>query len=112
MSLQIEAPVKADLVLIKGARMARAWIWKDADTDEVVPLTGYRATAQIRTEPGGELILDLDELIEVDHAAGRVSLDIGRTKTLPLEVGSYVWDLFLIDTDDPDDAVLFLSGKV
>lgn len=122
MSLSIAAPVKANLKVVQGASLTRAWRWVQA-TDQGIPvvdengdpvpvdLTDYRATAQIRTEAGGELLLDLDEFLAIDGTAGRVTLSIGRPGTLRLLAGG-VWDLFLIHKTDDADAVCFLEGSV
>lgn len=58
-------------------------------------LTGYSAEAQVRVEPGGDVILDLEPIV-TDAANGEITLATFTDEETALYVaGVYQWDLIL-----------------
>ncbi|GAA3027302.1 hypothetical protein [Streptosporangium longisporum] len=76
-----------------------------------IPAT-WKVRAQIRAAPlAPAVILDLAQLLSVDHAAGTITLRIPATTTTGLDRGG-VWDLELYDPDDPGQVSRLLAGPV
>lgn len=60
-------------------------------------LTGYSAQAQVRVEPGGDVILDLDPTV-TDAVNGHIALASFTDEETELYVADvYSWDLILTD---------------
>ena len=66
-----------------------------------VPLVGWKAAAQACKKPGGQVVLDLSPVIQIDEMDGVISLsEIPWNDTQVLAVGDLTWDLVLIDPDN------------
>jgi len=72
------------LYILQGTTYLHDFIYKDADTDEVIDLTNYTARMQIReTQPSAATLYEgtTDDDITIDGAAGKVSLEIPAATT-------------------------------
>lgn len=114
--------------IVQGATYSMAVTWTDGATPPTPKsLSGYWAHMQIRTKLGspGTLLIDLSSLptatdttpippaitLEPDDQIGVVDIRISAELTAKLTKPA-VYDLFLIKSDDPTEAVRLLSGSV
>lgn len=73
-------------------------------------LTGYTAQAQVRVEPGGDVILDLDPTV-TSAATGHIALASFSDEETELYVaGVYGWDLILTDVTNQVTG-MYLAGQ-
>lgn len=89
---------KYDFVLEEGAEFRRVLTWKVDDV--AVNVTGYTAKMQIRTKPGGDLILEalstgVSPRITLGGSAGTITIVIPGSATTGLEFATGVYDLEL-----------------
>lgn len=99
-----------DIVLYQGRTFEQEFLVREADESTPVPLTGYSGFAEMRTRPGGTVLMEFEVL--VNAATGsvvmRASADLTDTVT---KGGSY--DLALVKTDGATPLVIaFAQGKV
>lgn len=76
----------------------RSYIFKNAQTKEILDLTGCEAFCQLRTAPGGELAADA--ATQVEPALGRVTVLWTADQTAEIEPGTYYFDVWLKCEDD------------
>lgn len=106
------------LNVYQGAECIWSAIYSQTDnttsppTTTPVDLSDYTPKAQIRTQPGGQLLLDITDFValEPDAVTGRVLITIPGSATAALKQPG-TWDLFLVPTDT-DDAICLFSGAV
>lgn len=61
-----------------------------------LPLTGATITAQVRKFPGGQLLLDLSDMITITDATnGEIEMDIPSETLATLIPGKYLWDMLI-----------------
>jgi hypothetical protein len=96
------------LDVVQGADLRVRFQWNRSDGSPV-DLSDYSPFSQIRTAPGGDLILDLTPFFvkEPDGITGALDLIVPGGETRNVD-RSGVWDLFLIGGAEPD--VKLLTG--
>lgn len=112
------------LEIAQRATFTMSVTWTDTATPPApIPLAGYYAHMQIRSKAGaaGEPLVDVtsaatgdatpDIILEPDNAVGVLKVRIPATKTAML-VKNCVYDLFLIKSGDPTEAVRLIHGPV
>jgi hypothetical protein len=80
----------ADLELTRGDDVTRTFAWRDANGDPI-PLTGRTFRAQIRTQPQAGTAYPF--VVDVDEAAGVVTLTMAKTVTAAIPSGRAWWDI-------------------
>lgn len=73
-------------------------------------LTGYTPAAQVRVEPGGDVILDLEPVVS-DAAQGKIqTAEFTDEETMQYVAGVYHWDLTL---ENVENSIFgrFLTGQ-
>lgn len=95
-----------NLTLYQGATFTQVFAAREADETTVVPLTGYTARAQMRSQAGGALLLEFTA--EVDEADGTVTLSATDEETAAV-ARSGVYDVELVQAGE---VIRFLSGSV
>jgi hypothetical protein len=89
-------PGPYNLEIRKGADLGPLRIIaKDGQTPPVpVDLTGWTASAHVRSIPGGVLLVDLEPAI-TDAVNGEITIHLSAEQTENLAAGRYGWDLML-----------------
>lgn len=90
------------LDFVQGADLRVAFQWNDA-AGNPKSLADYSPKSEVRTAPGGELILDLTPFYakEPGGQTGRLELDVPGGDTATIDKPG-VWDLYLIGGAEPD----------
>lgn len=105
----LKGPGKVNLTVVPGARFDQGF----AVTVDGVrqPLAGYRVAAQIRITHDGPLVIDLTPFLAVDTVNNVINLNIPASRSAQILRGG-VWDMFVINETNPDDAEQIVEGKV
>lgn len=99
-----------DVVLYQGRTFEQEFLVREADESTPVPLTGYAGYAEMKTRPGGTVIMVFE--VTVNQAAGSVIMRAGATATDAVTKGGS-YDLALIRTDGATPIVIpFAEGTV
>lgn len=107
-----------DLVIDKGARMARAFTWKDSN-GTVIDLSTKKARVQIKeSDMSSNILLTLsteagespDGTITLTNTEPNITLDLPGSITEALDWENGVYDLKIYSTSD--DADTLFGGKV
>ena len=108
---------KQNLIIEKGAKYAKAFIWRDK-SKIAISLAGLSARMHIREQIDDTVfVLELTTannriVLEDGAETGRIDLVIGATDTDALTIESGVYDLELYDAGDPDDVNRLIEGVV
>lgn len=116
------APTETDIDVVQGQTFTMQVTWANESTDPATPisLSGYHAHMQVRTKAGatGTALLDLSSIgsnpaltIEPNGQTGVVAVRIGAVDTAAL-TKSCAYDLFVVSTADPTEAVRLVFGKI
>jgi hypothetical protein len=81
-------------------------LWADAFKTSPADLTGVTARSQIRTRPGGDVVLTLAPTVSLPNMIG-IAISAAQCATLPSRA---VWDLQL--TYPTGDVVTVIAGAV
>lgn len=103
-------PATVNLTLYRGTTFGPILIIAKDGDDNVVPLVGWTAHAQVRQTPQKPAILDLVPTI-TDEAGGETTipgLTDEETKAIPVQ-GEFIWD-FLLERPSGEILGPFLSG--
>lgn len=90
------------LAIVQGADLLVEFRWVDA-AGNPKSLADYSPKSEVRTAPGGELLLDLTPHFakEPDGRTGVLALDVPAGDTATVDKPG-VWDLYLIGGAAPD----------
>jgi hypothetical protein len=93
----------------QGATFQRQWVVKNRLTDELVPLTGFTATSQIRDSANVALVLTITPVIDTVNSTITITLTGAQTATL---TGTeYLWGLKLTASGGEPN-YRYVEGKV
>lgn len=95
-----------DLSLLQGSSFSKVFAARESDGTTVVPLTGYAGRAQMRTRPGGDLLLEFTVAVDADD--GTVTLSATDEETAEV-ARSGVYD---IELEQAGEVIRFVSGNV
>jgi hypothetical protein len=85
-------PNRLNIRFYPGRRWSETLIYKNADTGEVIDLTGYTAEMRI----GDELTLDETDGITIDGPNGSVTIVVSAVRTNALVAASGVFELDVV----------------
>ena len=86
-------PANFSLTLYRGDSYSRKFkLWSDKDKTKPVDLTGVTAKSEIKDQPDGKVVVEMDCSVELPNIVN-VKLEAENSKKLPLPTGS--WDLEL-----------------
>ena len=109
------AAAKINLVIEKGAKFTKKFIWQDANKAPI-DNSAYEARMQIReTLESSTIVLELTTTtsgITLGGANGEINLEIGATVTDAITIKSGVYDLELYDPLDLDDVIRLIQGQI
>lgn len=110
MTLVLERPGRHDLAFYQGGRFREGYSYSVDGVRQ--DLGNFEVHAQIRTRPGGPIVLDLRPYIDLDLVDGIIYLTVPSDVTRAMTRGG-VWDMFLVDENDPIGTQNpLLAGKV
>lgn len=97
----------------QGRRLLEAYLLTGSDGAPMLLGVAWTASAQLRTSPGGELLLDFTPYLGVDPVVpNRLVLDVPGTATATVQRGGE-WELVLVPVvGGPADALPILRGPV
>lgn len=116
-------PTPDDIEVIQGATYKMRVTWNDDQaTPQPISLTGWRAHMQIRAKRGGtgtllanlssDVVSDDGSLtLEPESLTGTIDVKVSALMTAKLKKSAF-YDLFVIKTDDPTEAVRLVYGTV
>jgi len=93
----------------QGATFQRQWVAKNRLTGDLVPLTGYTASAQIRDKDNVNLVLSITPVINTVTSMITITLTAAQTTTLT--DNEYIWGLRLVATGG-EPVYRYVEGKV
>jgi hypothetical protein len=83
---------KANIVIDQGADFSTTITVTD-DAGDVVDLTGYTSSGQIRKHYTSNTSFDFTMAFGVPRSTGQLTLSMGRAVTSTIEAGRYVYDV-------------------
>lgn len=104
-----------DLAIVQHETLQRTFTWMiDGQAQSV---SGYTIHSQVRRkeDPASQLLLDLAPYITPAVDSLSLVLRVPATVTGSLDLRAFrkaAWDLFLVSSSDPTDAVRLLQGAV
>jgi hypothetical protein len=108
--------VSYDLFIEQGATFSLTFEWREDDGSSppagpLIDTSGYDARMQIKTRPGGDVLVTLAEGNGITVAGGIISVRIGADVTTTL-AKSGAYDLELHSVTDPTEVIRLAQGRV
>jgi hypothetical protein len=108
--------VRYDLLIEQGATFTLTFEWREDDGSSppagpLIDTSGYDARMQIKTRPGGAVLITLTEGAGITVAGGIISVRIGADVTATL-AKSGAYDLELHSVTDPTEVIRLAQGLV